>query len=46
MKDRKALEALIDRLVQPQNFSKKPELDVKIALLSFVLEQLKHQRPV
>lgn len=44
MKDRPALEALIDQWVQAQGFQQKPDLDVKIALLSFVLEQLKHER--
>lgn len=44
MKDRVALEALIDRLVRVQGFGRQPELDAKIALLSFTLEQLKHER--
>jgi hypothetical protein len=44
MKDRKALEALIDQWVQAEGFHQKPDLDMKIALLSFVLEHLKHER--
>ncbi len=44
MKDREALEALINQWVQAEGFEQKPELDVKIALLTFALEQLKHER--
>lgn len=44
MKDSKAFEALIDQWVQVEGFQQKPQLDVKIALLSFALEQLKHER--
>jgi hypothetical protein len=46
MKDRAAIEALIDRLVVPENFDVKPTLDLKVALLSLVLEELKHERKV
>src|ERR1043166_4286303 len=46
MKDRPAIEALIDRLVVTQNFDGKPPLDVKVALLSRVLEQLTHERQI
>jgi len=44
MKGRAAIEALIDHLVVAENFSGKSALDLKIALLSLVLEQLKHER--
>jgi hypothetical protein len=43
-KDREALEALIDQWVKAEGFAQKPEIDVKIAVLSFALEQLKHER--
>lgn len=44
MKNRAAIEALIDRLVMIEIFDEPPTLDHKIALLSFVLEELKHER--
>src|SRR5215203_1964150 len=44
MNNRKELEDLIDRLVRVQGLVRQPELDAKIALLSFVLEQLMHER--
>ena len=44
MKDREPLEGLIDRWVQVEGFQQKPKLDVKIAVLSYALEQLKHER--
>ncbi len=53
MQDRAAIEALIDRLVVAKNFGGrgqselfggKPTLDLKVALLSLVLDQLKHER--
>ena len=44
MKERKALEVLIDQWVQLKGFQSVPELDAKIALLSFALEKLKHER--
>lgn len=44
MKDREALEALIDQWVQTTGFRQESVLDVKIAVLAFVLEQLKHER--
>ena len=44
MKERKALEALIDQWVQLRGFQQEREIDTKIALLSFALEQLKHER--
>jgi len=44
MKDRAAIEGLIDRVVVAENFGSKQNLDLKIALLSLVLEQLKHER--
>ncbi|HEY3856943.1 MAG TPA: hypothetical protein VGO67_21370 [Verrucomicrobiae bacterium] len=46
MKDRAAIEALVDRLVVPENFGDNPTLDQKVALLSLVLEELKHERPI
>jgi hypothetical protein len=46
MKDRAAIEALIDRWVVPENFDGKPTLDQKVALLSLVLEELKHERQI
>ena len=42
MKDRAAIEALIDRWVVPENFDGKPTLDQKVFLLSLVLEELKY----
>ena len=44
MKDRKAFEVLINQWMEAEGFQQKPELDVKVALLSFALEQLKHER--
>jgi len=44
MKDRDDIEALIDRWVAAENFGGKPTLDLKVALLSLVLEQLKYER--
>jgi hypothetical protein len=49
MKDREALESLIDRLVAVEGFSSKQspspsDLDLKIALLSFALEELRYER--
>ncbi len=44
MKNRAAIEALIDRLVRIEIFDEEPKLDHKIALLSLVLEELKHER--
>jgi hypothetical protein len=44
MKNRAAIESLIDRLVSVDYFDERPELDYKIALLSLVLEELKHER--
>jgi hypothetical protein len=44
MKDRDELEALINQLVQLDGFKERPALDVKIAVLTFALEQLKHER--
>ena len=46
MRDRAAIEALIDQWVQVEGFHQKPQLDAKIALLSLALEQLKHERRV
>ena len=46
MKDRDAIEALIDRLVVAENFGGKPALDLKIALLSLVLDQLKYENRI
>jgi hypothetical protein len=44
MKNRAAIEALIDRLVQIDYFDDRPVLEYKISLLSLVLEELKHER--
>jgi hypothetical protein len=44
MKDRAAIEILIDRLVVAEYFGGKPALDLKVALLSRMLEELKHER--
>jgi hypothetical protein len=44
MKNRAAIESLIDRLVSVDYFDERPPLDFKIALLSLVLEELKHER--
>lgn len=44
MKNRVAIEALIDRLVRIDYFDGQPPLDFKISLLSLVLEELKHER--
>jgi hypothetical protein len=53
MKDRNALESLIDRLVAVEGFSSQQalllpptpsDLDLKIALLSFILEELRYER--
>lgn len=44
MKNRAAIEDLIDRLVEIDYFDERPALDYKIALLSLVLEELKHER--
>lgn len=45
MKDQAALEALIDRWVVLRGYNdRKPPVDAKIAMLTFVLEQLKHER--
>jgi hypothetical protein len=44
MKNRVAIEALIDRLVRIDYFDGQPPLDFKISLLSLLLEELKHER--
>jgi len=44
MKNRTAIEALIDRLVRIDYFTGQPPLDFKISLLSLMLEELKHER--
>ena len=44
MKHRSKIEALIDRLVKIEIFDVEPTLSHKIALLSLVLEELKHER--
>lgn len=44
MNDHKAVEALIDQLVIVRGFSSQDSLDLKIELMSFVLEYLKHAR--
>jgi hypothetical protein len=44
MKDQAAIETLIDGWVQVQGLPREPALDAKIALLTFALEHLKHER--
>ena len=44
MKDRAAIESLIDRWVTTQNFIGKDVLSLKIELLALTLEKLKHAR--
>lgn len=44
MKNRAAIEALIDHLVRIDYFDGQPPLDFKISLLSLLLEELKHER--
>src|SRR5438093_1530614 len=53
IENRQALESVIDRLLQVDEFasqeapispSESPDLDLKIALLSFLLEELRYER--
>src|SRR5215472_5042879 len=46
MKNRAAIEALIDRLLKIEIFDTEPTLDHKITLLSLVLEELKYERQI
>ena len=46
MKNRAAIEALFDRMVMIEIFDETPTLDHKVALLSLVLEELKHERQI
>ena len=44
MQNRDAIEGLIERWVVAEHFGGKPTLDLKVALLSLVLDQIKHER--
>jgi hypothetical protein len=46
MKNRAAIEALFDRMVMIEIFDETPTFDHKVALLSLVIEELKHERQI